>query len=461
MSNEQNSGMTKGFFNPDAPTIDNNGGVGGMGYQTSEEQTPIQGFSPDMPTIDGDTKTYVPSSRNATRKPQQVNVTPDAPTEDELDNEPASPPQRVGSPQGFSIAGGGGNVPFIPMGQQRGNGGTGSVAPAAPFRPMGSSGPAGRNVGQVPGTSTGRNAVQSTGTGGWNAGAAGRSGGVQGQSAQPVRRDPPQQPVRREPQQQPIQRNVPQPPIQREPPRSGREPAYSQPTPPPPPKPSELPGQGIQSDHRSLTLKEMVSVEERRYSAEVQQYSENLARWKKHLWIPFVLLIAVAGAALLGGAFAGAVGVIFVLILAAATTGILTATGKLRGFLRPRKPKKNLPELDAPELTSVYTVKLRLKSTNLPKPVEITIRKEEQLLGCDSVLCIQPLPYKGISHRHCTIISKHQHGHTTYFVRDEGSKNGTKLNDRKLDPGIDYPLQIGDLITLAGRYQFKVLSDAY
>ena len=47
------------------------------------------------------------------------------------------------------------------------------------------------------------------------------------------------------------------------------------------------------------------------------------------------------------------------------------------------------------------------------------------------------------------------------MIRDEGSKNGTRLNDQKLEVGVEYPMKIGDIITLAGRYQFKVVSDAY
>ena len=214
-------------------------------------------------------------------------------------------------------------------------------------------------------------------------------------------------------------------------------------------------------DHISFTLKEMETMENDRYNAELQLYNQAMKKWKHRIWIPFALLAAVLLLCLLAGAFMGAFGIILVLIASAAAIAILTAMGKMSWLRLPKKPKKQLPQMDTPELTSVYSVRLRLKSMNLPKPVEVTIRKEKQLLGSDGTRCIQPLFYKGISHIHCTIISRDQHGHTEYYIRDEHSKNGTRLNERKLDPGIEYPLQIGDVVTLAGRYQFRVLSDAY
>lgn len=218
---------------------------------------------------------------------------------------------------------------------------------------------------------------------------------------------------------------------------------------------------GGYKDHHSLTLPEMQRAEDLRYEQELKHYQEELAKWKGRIWIPFAMIAVLVLLILLAGAFIGGLGIVVVILAAGISLAILTAAGKMNWLKRPRKPKKQMPELATPELTSVYSVRLRLKSLNLPKPVEVTIRKEEQLLGSDQVLCIHPLQYKGISHRHCTIISKNMHGHTSYMIRDEGSKNGTRLNDQKLEPGVEYPMKIGDVITLAGRYQFKVVSDAY
>lgn len=217
----------------------------------------------------------------------------------------------------------------------------------------------------------------------------------------------------------------------------------------------------IRPDSHSLTLGNMQKLEDLRYENEMNQYRAKLSKWKNRLWIPVVLAIVIVVMILLAGAFAGTLGIITIILIAGITAAILAVTGKMEWLKKPRKPKKNIPEVATPELSKVYSVKLRLKSVNLPKPVEVTIRKEEQLLGSDQVLCLHPLPYKGISHRHCSIISRNMHGHTTYLIRDEGSKNGTRLNDRKLEAGVEYPVQIGDVITLAGRYQFKVVSDAY
>ena len=93
--------------------------------------------------------------------------------------------------------------------------------------------------------------------------------------------------------------------------------------------------------------------------------------------------------------------------------------------------------------------------------VEITIRQQTQLLGSDARQCLSPLKFKGISRRHCSIISEQGAGHMEYYIRDEGSKNGTKLNGEILQPGMRYPLHIGDRITLATQYVFEVGSDAY
>lgn len=228
-----------------------------------------------------------------------------------------------------------------------------------------------------------------------------------------------------------------------------------------PPDSTSRNNRGGYKDHRSVTLQEMQRAEDQRYEQELRHYQEELAKWKGRIWIPFALIAILVLLILLAGAFIGALGIVVVILAVGVSAAILTAAGKMNWLKRPRKPKKQMPELATPELTSVYSVRLRLKSMNLPKPVEVTIRKEEQLLGSDQVLCIQPLQYKGISHRHCTIISKSMHGHTSYMIRDEGSKNGTRLNDQKLEVGVEYPMKIGDIITLAGRYQFKVVSDAY
>lgn len=458
MNNERQNiaGMNRISFNPDAPTDDSDRQQYAQVETSTVSYPSQQGFSPDMPTTDADTKVFVPKSRKRAQKAQRPTYNPDAETLDDENEESVIHTQSHVAEASTAIKAEslttGPVAPFVPMNSGRMNQqGQSASSSAMPFRPMGShpnngstiagmehNQQSGSRIGirpepqmqPAPSTSSQRQPAPSASS--------------QWQSSQ-GKISSAERPVQAMPVRQPVLDAVPSV-ASRQHVSSGQQ---------------QAPSKHVQSDRRSMTLQEMITAEERHYQGDIQQYEYRLSQWKKSIWIPFAVLIGDGGLCLLGGAFAGGLGVVVVAFGSVATVAILAATGKLKRFVKPRKPQKQTPKMETPELTSVYSVKLRLKSVNLPKPVEVTIRKEEQLLGCDAVLCLQPLAYKGVSHRHCTIISKHQHGHTTYFIRDEGSKNGTRLNDRKLDAGIEYPLQIGDVITLAGRYQFRVMSDAY
>jgi hypothetical protein len=387
-----------GSFNPDAATVDQEGWAPGTGFTVS----------PDAATVDEGPvgQAPAPAFRPAvsyTPGKTPVSFNPDAPTSDsEAGASPAAPFKRNAafSPDAPTSA----SDEPVPAAAVTGTAAA-PVKPNLPFKPM--------------------------------------SGGKKSKPANT-------KPAQTAPAYSPPPAQIPDRPVQSYSSHSG----YDHPV-------TSEKEQKYQPDHRSFTLKEMERLEDLRYDTEMQQYKQAMSKWKSRLWIPFAMVIGFVLLILLGGAFAGAVGVIFVIIAVAAAIAILFATGKMKWLFLPKKPQKQLPQRGTPELTSIYSVRLRLKSMNLPKPIEVVIRKEEQLIGCDKSHCIQPLEYKGISHRHCMIISKHQHGHTEYYIRDENSKNGTRLNERKLDPGVEYPLQIGDVITLAGRYQFRVLSDAY
>lgn len=426
-------------FNPDAPTADNsayqNGGNTPMSNRSAQT-----GYNPDAPTAEsgsdqGGWSNSPVQQYSARNIPAQPSYNPDAPTDDSGE-----------------AAGGWGNTPI--QNNRSSAPAQSAPAPAQPFRkmsfnpdaPTDDSGAGQGGWGNAPVQNT---PVQS---------AAGPSmpfkpmGGRRGnQTAQDT-------PVQNVPAQNPPARNTarremppPPPPVNRD--SNSYHPRVE------PDAISRTPK--LRPDQHSYTLKEMQSMADQQYGAEMTRYQADLAKWKNRLWIPVALLVSLVVLILLAGAFAGGLGVVVMILAAGITIAILTASGKMNWLKKPKKPKKMMPEMATPEMNSVYSVRLRLKSMNLPKPVEVTIRKEEQLLGSDQVMCLHPLPYKGISHRHCMVISRNMHGHTTYLIRDEGSKNGTRLNDKKLEPGVEYPLQIGDVITLAGRYQFRVVSDAY
>lgn len=186
---------------------------------------------------------------------------------------------------------------------------------------------------------------------------------------------------------------------------------------------------------------------------------------KKYFWTCMIWLGAAIAVVIVldivAAAFLGAIGAL-VLTLGAALVGALLVN---RGVIElPRYPKKQenaVPEPVRPDIDDVFPVHLKLRSINLGSMVEITIRQQTQLLGSDARQCLSPLKFKGISRRHCSIISEQGAGHMEYYIRDEGSKNGTKLNGEILQPGMRYPLHIGDRITLATQYVFEVGSDAY
>ena len=48
-----------------------------------------------------------------------------------------------------------------------------------------------------------------------------------------------------------------------------------------------------------------------------------------------------------------------------------------------------------------------------------------------------------------------------WYAEDLGSTNGTTLNGERLEPNKPYPLKLGDHVVLAGKYDFKISSDAY
>ena len=178
------------------------------------------------------------------------------------------------------------------------------------------------------------------------------------------------------------------------------------------------------------------------------------------IWLGAAIAVVIV-LDIVAAAFLGAIGAL-VLTLGAALVGALLVN---RGVIElPRYPKKQenaVPEPVRPDIDDVFPVHLKLRSINLGSMVEITIRQQTQLLGSDARQCLSPLKFKGISRRHCSIISEQGAGHMEYYIRDEGSKNGTKLNGEILQPGMRYPLHIGDRLTLATQYVFEVGSDAY
>ncbi|MBR4057316.1 MAG: FHA domain-containing protein [Oscillospiraceae bacterium] len=89
---------------------------------------------------------------------------------------------------------------------------------------------------------------------------------------------------------------------------------------------------------------------------------------------------------------------------------------------------------------------LRIIAMNAPSRVEITITKDEFVIGKKAELCDGVIDFnKMISRSHCRI-NKRGGQHT---ITDLQSANGTYVNKVKLQPNKPYPINNGDVIRLA------------
>ena len=185
---------------------------------------------------------------------------------------------------------------------------------------------------------------------------------------------------------------------------------------------------------------------------------------KKAFWESIVRIAVYAGItavlAILAGAFLGGTGIILVILAAAIGLALLFSRGYL-ALKWPKKPETAIQQPEAPNVEKVFTVRLRMISQNLPTRQEIIIRENNQIIGTDPSVCRSPVNQRGISRRHCRISCKHTGGQEEYFITDLGSTNGTRLNGEQMKPNAAYPLKLGDHVTLAGKYDFKISSDAY
>ena len=185
---------------------------------------------------------------------------------------------------------------------------------------------------------------------------------------------------------------------------------------------------------------------------------------KKAFWesVSRIAVYAVAAAvlAILTGAFLGGTGIILIILAAAVGLALLFRQGYLT-LKWPKKPDAAAEQPAAPNVEKIFTVRLRMISQNLATHQEVIIRENNQIIGSDPSVCRSPVSYRGISRKHCRISCKRAGGHEEYFITDLGSTNGTQLNGEKLKPNMPYSLKLGDHVTLAGKYDFKISSDAY
>lgn len=89
---------------------------------------------------------------------------------------------------------------------------------------------------------------------------------------------------------------------------------------------------------------------------------------------------------------------------------------------------------------------LRITAMNAPSRVEITVNKEEFIIGKKPELCDGVISFnKMISRSHCKICKRG----SQYVITDLQSANGTYVNKVKLQPNQSFPINNGDIIRLA------------
>ena len=89
---------------------------------------------------------------------------------------------------------------------------------------------------------------------------------------------------------------------------------------------------------------------------------------------------------------------------------------------------------------------LRIVAMDAPTRVEITVTKDEFVIGKKAEICDGVIGFnKMISRSHCRIS---RHG-SQYTVTDLQSANGTYVNKVRLQPNQPYPIHNGDIIRLA------------
>ena len=89
---------------------------------------------------------------------------------------------------------------------------------------------------------------------------------------------------------------------------------------------------------------------------------------------------------------------------------------------------------------------LRIIAMNAPTRVEITVTKDEFVIGKKAELCDGVIGFnKMISRSHCRITRRG----SQYTITDLQSANGTYVNRVRLQPNQPYPIKNGDVVRLA------------
>lgn len=133
----------------------------------------------------------------------------------------------------------------------------------------------------------------------------------------------------------------------------------------------------------------------------------------------------------------------FVLDLSNGSLSIEDVYNKSRG--------SHMPRIDATHIASVSLPPnagngIKLVAMNTPQRFELVIGRDEMLLGkkpewVDGVISFN----KMISRKHCKITRINGN----FYISDEGSVNGTYVNNKRVEPGQSCQIKRGDIVRLA------------
>ena len=114
----------------------------------------------------------------------------------------------------------------------------------------------------------------------------------------------------------------------------------------------------------------------------------------------------------------------------------------------PERPKEEVSTTQQPTPAGFTGMlgSIKLVATNAPYPFEIKISEDDVLIGKKAELVDKVIDFNNaISRRHCRVIK--QSG--MFYIMDEGSANGTFVNNVKLEQGSRQMIKQGDVIRLA------------
>ena len=114
----------------------------------------------------------------------------------------------------------------------------------------------------------------------------------------------------------------------------------------------------------------------------------------------------------------------------------------------PERPKEEVSTTQQPTPAGFTGMlgSIKLVATNAPYPFEIKISEDDVLIGKKAELVDKVIDFNNaISRRHCRVIK--QSG--MFYIMDEGSANGTFVNNVKLEQGSRQIIKQGDIVRLA------------